>query len=187
MKALTEKELTIIDKIGNNGGKITQRQIARHAGFSLGLTNLILKRLAKKGYIKISQLTPKKMHYILTRKGLAEKTKKSYHYIFKTIREIKNINNCIQQLMINECQNGMKKIGILGENELTEIIKNFTNQIPQVEIVWLGEKPAINDTQGIDFLINCINNGRDFAKINIQKKINLIDYIANKQDSNIAE
>ena len=95
MSMLTEKELRIIDRIGDNGGKITQRQIASHTGFSLGLTNLILKKLAKTGYVKVKQLNSKKIHYILTSKGMIEKTQKSYRYIFKTINNIKYLKEIL--------------------------------------------------------------------------------------------
>lgn len=55
MDTITEKELTIIERISNNGGVITQREIVKYTGFSHGLTNIIIKKLTKKGYIKIRQ------------------------------------------------------------------------------------------------------------------------------------
>lgn len=181
MNTLTDKELTIIDRISTNGGETTQRQIARHAGLSLGLTNIILKRLTQKGYIKVKQLTPKKMHYILTPKGITEKAQKSYQYIFKTIREIKNINDSIQRLLITECQLGAKKIGILGENELTEIIKMFSTQIPNAEIVWLGNNISDKDIQGIDLLLDCRHEACILQNVSPAKIINMADYIVQSQ------
>lgn len=178
MDAITEKELTIIERLGNNGGAITQREIAEHTGFSLGLTNIILKRLTKKGYIKIRQLTPKKMHYILTRKGLAEKTKKSYRYIFRTIGEIRDINNRIQNLFQKEYQSGSKKIVIIGNNDLTEIIKLFSRDITDIEILWHNDNLPSEYFQGADLVIDCREENHIIKSSTVPKTINLIDYIA---------
>lgn len=177
MATLTEKEFTVIDRIDANGGEITQRQISQHTGLSLGLTNIILKRLTKTGYIKVTQLTPKKMHYILTRKGLAEKARKSYNYVLKTIKEIKNIQNNIQNLLLNAYRDGNKKIGVLGNNELTEIIKAFSLQLTNLEIIFLGEDGNINNIEGIDLLLDCRNGNKKKSSGFSVKTVNLFEHI----------
>jgi DNA-binding MarR family transcriptional regulator len=77
-----ERELRIIEEISQNQN-LTQRKISHKLGLSLGMTNIILKRLASKGYIKVKGLNRRKVQYILTPKGFAEKTKKSYRYFLK--------------------------------------------------------------------------------------------------------
>ena len=47
-----ERNLEILTAIGE-GRPLTQRALAERLGVALGLTNLYLKRLATKGYIKI--------------------------------------------------------------------------------------------------------------------------------------
>ena len=47
-----ERDLEILTAIGE-GTPLTQRALSRRLGVALGLTNLYLKRLARKGYIKI--------------------------------------------------------------------------------------------------------------------------------------
>ncbi len=74
-----ERELKIIEEISREKN-LTQRKISHKLGLSLGMTNLVLKRLANKGYIKVKGLNRRKVQYILTPKGFAEKTKKSYRY-----------------------------------------------------------------------------------------------------------
>ena len=54
MERSTERELEILTAIGE-GRPLTQRALAQRLGIALGLTNLYLKRLAKKGSIKISE------------------------------------------------------------------------------------------------------------------------------------
>ncbi len=119
---MDEKEFAVIREIANNH-QPNQRLIARKLGISLGLTNLIIKRLINKGYVKISQLSARKIEYILTPQGFAEKAKKSYHYTLKTIMAIRNLKNRIQEIIISEYKNGKRKFAIQGNNELAILVE----------------------------------------------------------------
>ena len=81
---VSEKEFAVINEISNNHLP-DQRTIADRAGISLGMTNLIIKRLIGKGYIKAKQLDKRKIQYLITPKGFSEKANKSYNFALKTI------------------------------------------------------------------------------------------------------
>lgn len=51
------------------GGAVTQRVLSRELGVALGLTNLLIKRLVGKGYVKVSRLRPRHVRYLLTAEG----------------------------------------------------------------------------------------------------------------------
>jgi hypothetical protein len=160
-------------------GTVTQRQISLHAGMSLGLTNLILKRLARTGYIKVSQLTPKKISYILTRKGLEEKAKKSYHYVIKVVKQMSEIKKNIQNILINEYNAGNTKIGVIGNNEFAGMIKAFALELPQVEIILLEDEIKKELNKKIQLIINCGDSQeKDLRRLGI-KTINLLEYMVN--------
>ena len=69
----------------------TQRELAEELGFSLGKLNYCLKALRSKGLIKIENFrkNPNKSNYIyvLTPKGISEKTKLTINFMKKTMRE----------------------------------------------------------------------------------------------------
>jgi len=117
---MDEKEFAVIREISNNYLP-DQRTIARKVGISLGITNLIIKRLVRTGYIKIKQLNRKKIQYILTPKGFSEKAKKSYNYTLKTIKQLRAIREGIQELILKEYRNGKTEFIIEGENDLADI------------------------------------------------------------------
>jgi len=50
-----ERELRIIEEISQDKN-LTQRKISHRLRLSLGMTNIILKRLVNKGYIKKARL-----------------------------------------------------------------------------------------------------------------------------------
>src|SRR5256712_8153017 len=80
MDQAAQRELKILTEI-SDGGDVTQRRLARSLGIALGLTNLYLKRLARKGYIKITTIPPNRLKYLVTPRGIKEKTRLTYEYM----------------------------------------------------------------------------------------------------------
>ena len=69
----------------------TQRELAEELGFSLGKLNYCLKALQSKGLIKIENFkkNPNKLNYfyVLTPKGISEKTKLTLNYMKRKMKE----------------------------------------------------------------------------------------------------
>ena len=69
----------------------SQRELAEKLGFSLGKLNYCLKALQVKGLVKIENFkkNPKKINYIyvLTPKGISEKTKLTLNFMKRKMRE----------------------------------------------------------------------------------------------------
>lgn len=51
------------------GGRVTQRSLSSDLGVALGLTNLLIRRLAGKGYIKVAGIGPRNLRYLMTPEG----------------------------------------------------------------------------------------------------------------------
>lgn len=60
---------------------ITQRTLATRLGIALGLTNLYLKRLIRKGYVKCVTVSPNRLVYSLTPRGVARKARLTYEFM----------------------------------------------------------------------------------------------------------
>ena len=80
----------VLRKIQNKP-ESTQREMAEELGFSLGKLNYCLKALEQKGFVKIKNFknNPNKINYfyVLTPKGIAEKTKLTINFMKKKMRE----------------------------------------------------------------------------------------------------
>ena len=122
LSEITERELKVIDEIAKDRS-ITQREISQRAGMSLGMVNIVLKKLTRKGYIKLRRLNKRSLEYILTPKGFAQKAKKSYWYVHRIINSLKEIKAKIQTLILEEYQKGGRKFVILGDSELADIVE----------------------------------------------------------------
>lgn len=80
----------VLRKIKKNP-QYSQRELAEELGFSLGKLNYCLKALKSKGLVKIGNFkrNPHKVNYIyvLTPKGIAEKTKLTLNFMKQKIKE----------------------------------------------------------------------------------------------------
>ena len=84
----------------------TQRDLARDLDWSLGKVNYCLRALKDKGFIKINNFkkNPNKINYIyiLTPKGINQKTKLTINFMKRTIKEYEELKS--------ELSNDYKKI-----------------------------------------------------------------------------
>jgi len=82
--------LNVLRKIKKNP-TYSQRELAGELGFSLGKLNYCLKALKSKGLIKINNFkkNPNKVNYIyvLTPKGIIEKTKLTINFMKRKMKE----------------------------------------------------------------------------------------------------
>ena len=82
--------LNLLRKIKKNP-KFSQRELASELGFSLGKLNYCLRALKSKGLIKIENFkkNPDKLGYIyvLTPKGIAEKTNLTINFMKRKMNE----------------------------------------------------------------------------------------------------
>ena len=88
--------LNILRKINTETG-ISQRILARELGFSLGKLNYCLQALKEKGFVKIKnfQKNPNKINYayILTPRGISEKTKLTISFMRRKMKEYDELKN----------------------------------------------------------------------------------------------
>jgi EPS-associated MarR family transcriptional regulator len=85
----------------------TQRIISERVGISLGKTNYLLKELIKKGLIKVRNFTDnpgklKKIHYLLTEKGLEERFRLLQHFLQRKEAEYNKLKQEWEQLVNNK-------------------------------------------------------------------------------------
>jgi len=74
------RTLKLLEEIEENHVQ-SQRELAKKLNISLGLVNSFIKRLAHKGFFKITTIPKNRVKYILTPEGAVEKTRLAYKYI----------------------------------------------------------------------------------------------------------
>ena len=81
----------------------SQRELAEELGFSLGKLNYCLKSLQKKGLIKLKnfQKQPNKikyLKYVITPKGIAERTKLTLNFMKRKMKEYDELKKELKDL-----------------------------------------------------------------------------------------
>jgi predicted transcriptional regulator len=146
---MDEREFELVNIIGAQLGS-NQRELSRAMELSLGMTNMLIRRLLSKGYIRIKQLNKKKVEYILTSKGFTEKMRKSVKYTLKTINSITLVKNKLLSLVKDVYDSGIRKFYILGGSDLAGLIEmtmmeNFPHDF---KLVRVNDLPA-NSNGGV--------------------------------------
>tara|TARA_B100000427_G_C15430312_1_gene560494 strand:+ start:553 stop:855 length:303 start_codon:yes stop_codon:yes gene_type:complete len=95
-----QDHFNVLRKI-NDKPQSSQRELAEELGFSLGKLNYCLKALQEKGLVKIENFkkNPKKINYIyvLTPRGLAEKTKLTLNFMKRKMTEYEELKKEIEK------------------------------------------------------------------------------------------
>ena len=95
-----EEYFNIIRKISKDSN-ISQREISTELGISLGKVNYCLRALKEKGFIKIKNFKKSenkmKYFYILTPKGISEKTKITIRFMKQKMREYDELKKEIKK------------------------------------------------------------------------------------------
>ena len=118
---MDDNELKIISEISKNADA-SQRHLSKAADLSLGTVNIILHRLIEKGYMKIKQLDGRKVQYLLTPKGFAEKIDRSKQYLKNTILNVSVIKDTIRNRMLELYKKGKRSYYVLGGGELSHFV-----------------------------------------------------------------
>ena len=84
----------------------TQRELSREMGVSLGKVNYCMKKLTEKGWIKLTNFSHSSNKlgymYLLTPKGIEQKTKLTILFLKRKIEEFEILKDEISQLKLDE-------------------------------------------------------------------------------------
>src|SRR5690242_9349034 len=125
MERQVQRHLEILTAI-SEGHPLTQRDLARRLGVALGLTNLYLRRLAKKGFIKVAEFphkpaARKRLRYLLTPKGIAEKTRLTYEHMTYSLQLYRRARGTLRDSLRQLSELSMKRIALYGCGEAAEL------------------------------------------------------------------
>jgi len=114
------RDLRLLTELSSQDG-VTQRSLARTQGMALGLTNLLIRRLAKKGYVKIISLQRNRLRYLITPRGLAEKARLTYEYLEYSLYFYRQIRTFLTQALSRIDPSGRNDVLLYGTGEVAEI------------------------------------------------------------------
>lgn len=117
----TLRDLRALDAI-EESPQISQRDLASKLGIAVGLANACLKTMAAKGFIKVSRINSRKLVYMLTPLGFAERARLSQAYIQYTVGFYNRAKQEVGEGISALADRGIKRIALCGVSDLAEIV-----------------------------------------------------------------
>lgn len=114
-------DLEILNHIEENPDT-TQADLAIRLGVAVGSVNWYLKRLINKGYIKVTQMQRRRLRYLLTPKGLAEKAHLTTSFMQASLHWYRDTRETSKELLDKVKQAGYDTVCIEGDGDLADII-----------------------------------------------------------------
>jgi ribosomal protein S25 len=137
----TYRDLQLLSEVEENP-EVTQRELSLRSGIALGLTNVLIRNLAQKGYLRITQAGWKRWLYNLTPEGLSHKVRLTVNYVHKVLDHYQNVRQTLREELEPLALTVESRVAIYGTGELAELvylglkelgideIDVFSNQIP---------------------------------------------------------
>jgi hypothetical protein len=113
------RDLKLLEAVEQNA-HVTQRGLASRLGIALGLANIYVKRLMRKGYIKCVNVQPNRISYLITPRGIAEKARLTYEFMDYSLHLYKEVRQHLREAL-QECAEAERRVAIYGRGEAAEL------------------------------------------------------------------
>jgi DNA-binding MarR family transcriptional regulator len=101
----------------------TQAGLAAQLGVAVGSVNWYLKRLIRKGYVKVTQLQRRKLKYFVTPQGLAVKARLTSQYMEASLRVYRELREAARDVLTELEQAGCEAVHVEGDGEAQDILR----------------------------------------------------------------
>src|SRR5260221_13003279 len=119
MNIEARRDLRLLDAVEQDA-RVTQRRLATKLGIALGLTNVYLKRLVRKGYIKCVNVQSNRIMYLITPRGIAEKARLTYEFMDYSLHLFGAVRQHLRGVL-QECAAANRRVAIFGRGEAAEL------------------------------------------------------------------
>lgn len=150
------RNLQLLEEVSEDSA-ISQRKLSIRLGIALGVTNACLKRMIKRGYIRVRGVNHKRIAYYLTPKGLQEKARLTYRFLQYNVRYYIELKKNIASKLRSLAASGVKRIIFYGAGEAMEVAYITMQEIPLDLIGIVDDDPAKQGKRLFGFTIQSPN------------------------------
>lgn len=119
MDVEAHRDLRMLEAV-HQDPRVTQRGLAGKLGIALGLANVYLKRMVNKGFIKVVNLQPNRISYLVTPRGIAEKARLTYEFMDYSLHLYGEVRQHLRAAL-QDCAAKGKRVAICGSGEAAEL------------------------------------------------------------------
>jgi DNA-binding MarR family transcriptional regulator len=131
----------------------TQANLAAQLGVAVGSVNWYLKRLLRKGYVKVIHLQRRRLKYFVTPQGLVVKAHLTSQYMEASLRLYRELRQKTQALVAQVQEGGYRMLYLNGDGEAMEIFRlTCLEHGVKVSSSPAGEIPTVS-LEGTSFVV----------------------------------
>ncbi len=135
------RELGLLEEIERDPDT-TQASMADRLGVAVGTVNWHVKRLIAKGYVKVKRAERRKLRYIITPEGIAERAKLTVAYIENSMHLYRQTRQQAVQVLQQARERGFNQVMIQGDGDIADVCR-LTSIEQGMSVVESGEEGPV--------------------------------------------
>jgi predicted transcriptional regulator len=111
---------------------VRQRDLAKIVGISLGMTNVILRKLAQKGWVIVRRINSRNIQYAVTPAGIDEIGRRGYQFFKRTVRNVVYYKDALERFLVSAKAKNFHAIVLVGKSDF-DFVLSFLCQKHKLE------------------------------------------------------
>ena len=122
MTDIKQQEYELLSEIAQDS-MVTQAKLSKRLGIAVGSVNWYIKRLIKRGYVKVSHLDRTRLKYDLTSEGMSVFTERAMQYAKDSLTIYKKFRNMAKGIVVELKKKGVSQAYLEGNDEIMDIMR----------------------------------------------------------------
>jgi DNA-binding MarR family transcriptional regulator len=122
MTDIKQQEYELLNEIAQDS-LVTQASLAKRLGIAVGSVNWYIKRLVKRGYVKVSHLDRTRLQYDLTPEGMSVFTERALQYAKDSLKVYKSFRQQAVRIVTELQTQGITQVHLQGNDEMIDILR----------------------------------------------------------------
>ena len=140
------RELNLLQALEKNP-VCSQRELSNKFGFALGVTNACLKKMVRRGWIRVKEIDHRRIGYHLTPQGMAEMARLNSDLISWSLEHYSVLRGVIsQRLKEMECH-GVERVAFYGVSQAMEVAYLLIQGATMALVGIVEDAERVNDTK----------------------------------------
>ena len=161
------RELRLLEEV-DAASNLSQRKLALSLGIALGVVNVLIRKVARKGYIRITQSGWRRWAYVLTPAGMTRKFQLSMEYMESILGHYRKVRSMLRNELSQLPLNPESRVAIIGTTGLAELTYLALLEMGITRIDFFSpERVAGDDARFLGKNLNGIEDlqGKNYSKV----------------------
>jgi len=122
MADIKPQEYELLNEIAQDS-LVTQAGLSKRLGIAVGSVNWYIKRLVKRGYVKVSRLDRTRLQYDLTPEGMSVFTERALQYAKDSLKVYISFRQQARSIVSKLQAQGITRVRLQGNDEMMDILR----------------------------------------------------------------